>query len=195
MGQLVIPSRSKVYIDTSVLIYTLEENTDYFPLLQPLWAKFQAQEIELISSELILMEVLVVPLRNNNNSLVNDYEQLLFNSEMQLIPIDRYILRRIFSMGMLKQDDDNSFRTLLEDFRYKDRDFVLIDESHHLRNHGTQRYKVLETFLAAGKRCCLLTATPRNNSAWDIYHQLKLFHQDDIEAKSRTLSNLTRSRV
>lgn len=87
---------------------------------------------------------------------------------------------RILSMGMLKQDDDNSFRTLLEDFRYKDRDFLLIDESHHLRNHGTQRYKVLETFLAAGKRCCLLTATPRNNSAWDIYHQLKLFHQDDM---------------
>ncbi|MGL6338412.1 MAG: phospholipase D-like domain-containing protein, partial [Waterburya sp.] len=86
---------------------------------------------------------------------------------------------RILSMGMLKQDDDHSFRTLLEDFRYKDRDFVLVDESHHLRNHGTQRYKVLETFLAASKRCCLLTATPRNNSAWDIYHQLKLFHQDD----------------
>ncbi len=26
----------------------------------------------------------------------------------------------------------------------------------------------------------MLTATPRNNSAWDIYHQLKLFHQDDL---------------
>ncbi len=87
---------------------------------------------------------------------------------------------RVLSMGMLKQDDDNTFRTLLENYRYKDRDFILIDESHHLRNHATQRYKVLETFLAAGKRCCLLTATPRNNSAWDIYHQLKLFHQDDL---------------
>ncbi|VEP14153.1 DNA/RNA helicase, superfamily II [Hyella patelloides LEGE 07179] len=87
---------------------------------------------------------------------------------------------RVLSLGMLKQDDDNTFRTLLENYRYKDRDFILIDESHHLRNHGTQRYKVLETFLAAGKRCCLLTATPRNNSAWDIYHQLKLFHQDDL---------------
>jgi predicted nucleic acid-binding protein len=94
MGQLVIPSRSQVYVDTSVVIYTFEENTDYFSLLQPLWTKFQAQEIELISSELILMEVLIVPLRNNNNSLVNDYEELLLNSEMQLIPIDRSILRQ-----------------------------------------------------------------------------------------------------
>lgn len=98
MGQLVIPSGSKVYVDTAVLIYTLEVNTDYFSLLQPLWTKFQAQEIELISSELILMEVLVLPLRNNNESLVSDYEQLLLNSAMQLIPINQSILRRAASL-------------------------------------------------------------------------------------------------
>ena len=94
MGELVISSGSKVYVDTAVLIYTLEENTDYFDLLKPLWIKFQAQEIELISSELILMEVLVLPLRNNNESLISDYEQLLLNSAMQLIPINQFILRQ-----------------------------------------------------------------------------------------------------
>jgi len=86
---------------------------------------------------------------------------------------------RVLSMGLLKEDDESGVKVLLDDFKYKDRDFVLIDESHNLRHNTTQRYKVLETFLAAGKRCCLLTATPRNKSAWDIYHQLKLFHQDD----------------
>ena len=86
---------------------------------------------------------------------------------------------RVLSMGLLKEDDESGVKVLLDDFKYKDRDFVLIDESHNLRNNTTQRYKVLETFLAAGKRCCLLTATPRNKSAWDIYHQLKLFHPDD----------------
>lgn len=94
MGQLVIPSGSKVYVDTSVLIYTLEVNTDYFSLLQPLWIKFQTGEIELVSSELILMEVLVLPLRNNNESLVSDYEQLLLNSAMQLIAISQDILKQ-----------------------------------------------------------------------------------------------------
>ncbi|WP_036478580.1 type II toxin-antitoxin system VapC family toxin [Myxosarcina sp. GI1] len=94
MGQLAIPSDSKVYVDTAVLIYTLEENTDYFSLLQPLWTKFQAQEIDLISSDLILMEVLVLPLRSNNQSLVSDYEQLLLNSAMQLVPISQSILRQ-----------------------------------------------------------------------------------------------------
>ncbi len=88
---------------------------------------------------------------------------------------------RVLSMGMLKSDSEQGLRTLLEDEKYKHRDFVLIDESHHLRNYGTQRYKVLQEYLAAGdKRCCFLTATPRNKSAWDIYHQIKLFHPTDI---------------
>ncbi len=87
---------------------------------------------------------------------------------------------RVLSMGMLKSDSESGLRTLLEDDKYKHRDFVLVDESHHLRNYGTQRYKVLQEYLAAGdRRCCFLTATPRNKSAWDIYHQIKLFHPDD----------------
>jgi superfamily II DNA or RNA helicase len=88
---------------------------------------------------------------------------------------------RVLSMGMLKSDSESGLRTLLEDEKYKNRDFLLVDESHHLRNYGTQRYKVLQEYLAAGdRRCCFLTATPRNKSAWDIYHQIKLFHQTDI---------------
>ena len=62
---------------------------------------------------------------------------------------------------------------------YRDRDFVLIDESHNLRYPDTQRYKVVEAFLASGRHVCFLTATPRNKSAWDVYYQIKLFHQQD----------------
>ena len=31
----------------------------------------------------------------------------------------------------------------------------------------------------AGAEPASLTATPRNKSAWDVYSQIKLFHQDD----------------
>lgn len=86
---------------------------------------------------------------------------------------------RVLSMGMLREEDDGAVNRLLEDVLYKDRDFVLIDESHNLRHRDTQRYKVVEAFLSTGRRCCLLTATPRNKSAWDVYWQIKLFHQDD----------------
>ncbi|MEH2149422.1 type II toxin-antitoxin system VapC family toxin [Nostoc sp.] len=94
MGQLILPTSGSIYIDTSVAIYTIEGNPDYYSLLQPLWSKFYAEELKIISSELILMEVLVVPLRNGNNSLVADYEELLLSSQVQLIPISQSILRQ-----------------------------------------------------------------------------------------------------
>ncbi|MBD0388378.1 MAG: type II toxin-antitoxin system VapC family toxin [Nostoc sp. C3-bin3] len=94
MGQLMLPTSGSIYIDTSVAIYTIEGNSDYYSLLQPLWYKFYAGEIQIISSELILMEVLVVPLRNENNSLIADYEELLLSSQLQLIPISQSILRQ-----------------------------------------------------------------------------------------------------
>ena len=94
MGHLVIPSSSKIYIDTVAAIYSVEWNREYFSLLQPLWLKFQAEEIELVSSELILMETLVLPLRNGDSILINAYEELLLSEPMQLVPINQSILRR-----------------------------------------------------------------------------------------------------
>ncbi|MEH2112576.1 type II toxin-antitoxin system VapC family toxin [Nostoc sp.] len=99
MGQLILPTSGSLYIDTSVAIYTIEGNSDYYSLLQPLWSKFYTGEIQIIiSSELILMEVLVIPLRNGNNSLVADYEELLLSSKVRLISISQSILRQAASL-------------------------------------------------------------------------------------------------
>jgi len=86
---------------------------------------------------------------------------------------------RVLSMGYLREDDDNAANFLLKDTKFRDRDFVLIDESHNFRYPDTQRYKVVQQFLSTGRRCCFLTATPRNKTAWDVYYQIKLFHQED----------------
>ncbi|SRR5579885_1453507 len=86
---------------------------------------------------------------------------------------------RVLSMGQLRAGDDGSLGPLLSDPRYRDRDFILLDESHNFRHADTQRYRALESFLATGRKCCFLTATPRNKSVWDIYNQLKLFHPED----------------
>ena len=93
---------------------------------------------------------------------------------------------RVLSMGLLREGNSGQSdqthdlaSTILDDVMYRDRNFVLVDESHNFRHHDTQRYSVLQSFLATGRRCCFLTATPRNKSAWDIYHQIKLFHPED----------------
>jgi len=85
---------------------------------------------------------------------------------------------RVVSINLLRVDeDDPNANFLLDDGRFQDRDFILIDESHNFRNQGTQRYRVLQQYLTSlNKKCVLLTATPYNRSVWDIYHQIKLFH-------------------
>lgn len=86
---------------------------------------------------------------------------------------------KVLSAGKLREDQEGGTNFLMEDEMYNSRDFVLIDESHNFRHSNTQRYRLMEEFLSDGKRCCFLTATPRNKSAWDVYAQLKLFHQND----------------
>ena len=86
---------------------------------------------------------------------------------------------QVLAMSMLR-DDEDGFNRLMSDVRYKDRDFVLVDESHNFRNPDSQRYKILQQYLEQGRRCVLLTATPRTRDAWDIYHQLRLFHPGDV---------------
>ena len=67
--------------------------------------------------------------------------------------------------------------------RYQECDIVLVDESHNFRNPGTKRYRALMEIIRAGgkpdKRVMLLTATPINNTLWDLYHQLMLITRGD----------------
>jgi len=86
---------------------------------------------------------------------------------------------RVLSTGFLVESGNGASNVLLDDVKYRDRDFLLIDESHNFRYPDTQRYKIVEAFLASGRPVCFLTATPRNKSAWDVYYQIKLFHQQD----------------
>jgi superfamily II DNA or RNA helicase len=70
----------------------------------------------------------------------------------------------------------------------EDVDIILIDEAHNFRNKLTGRYLNLETILAANgrrgrsggrKKVILLTATPINNTIFDLYNQINLFTGND----------------
>lgn len=78
--------------------------------------------------------------------------------------------------------------------KYMDYDVVLVDESHNFRNPATQRYQNLIKLLATGKRdkhIVLMTATPINNSIWDLYHQLTLLTRgSDTYYRDYGISNL-----
>lgn len=118
MGSLTIPDSSIIYVDTSVVIYTVEQVPNYHTLLEPVWEKFEAGEISLISSELILLEALVLPLRTANVALMNAYEKLFLSANFRLIPISQTILReaaRLRATTNLKTPDAIHAATALGD--------------------------------------------------------------------------------
>ncbi len=86
----------------------------------------------------------------------------------------------VLPLSMLREGADTGV-DLQNDPRYRNRDFILIDESHNFRNTDTQRYRELEHFIndGPGRRVCMLTATPRNSRARDVLNQMRFFHPDD----------------
>jgi hypothetical protein len=92
MGQLNLPPSSLIYLDTVAIIYSLERFPDYAILLDPMWQQLRSGEISIVTSELAVLETLVIPIRQANTSLIRRYETLLFSSEISLIPITQTIL-------------------------------------------------------------------------------------------------------
>ena len=93
MGQLSFPAGSKVYLDTSPVIFSVEKHADYWRLLVSLWQSLKTRQIKVFTSELTLLETLVQPLKQNNQNLVSAYETLLTRTDVMLLPITLDVLR------------------------------------------------------------------------------------------------------
>jgi hypothetical protein len=64
---------------------------------------------------------------------------------------------------------------------------VVLDEAHNYRNPDTPTRAAVLRRLLAGKRrdVVLLSATPVNNSLWDLYHILRFFMKQDARLSSK----------
>jgi predicted nucleic acid-binding protein len=93
MGALTLPASGLVYVDTMIVIYTVERFPVYSALLLPLWLAAQARSIQVVTSELTLMESLVGPLKTGNTTLTSAFEQMLLGADTQMLPITQPILR------------------------------------------------------------------------------------------------------
>lgn len=70
---------------------------------------------------------------------------------------------------------------------------VIVDEAHHYRNPGTpHRAMALHRLLREAKypKVLLLTATPVNNSLWDLYYLLRFFLRQDAALAERGVLSL-----
>ena len=86
MGSLTLPSSGPVYLDANGFIYSVERIEPYRTLLEPMWLSAQAGQFEVISSELVILETLVKPLREGDTILENLFRALLAAREVRVIP-------------------------------------------------------------------------------------------------------------
>ena len=76
--------------------------------------------------------------------------------------------------GEVESSSFSNLKYIYERKLYSDFDNVIIDEAHRFRNDKNDTYGYLNT-ICKNKKVILLTATPFNNTFWDIHSILKLF--------------------
>ena len=89
MGLLELPSNGPIYLDASPFIYSVERIEPYQALLEPLWKQAQAGQFTVVSSELVVSEILVRPLREGNKLAETLFRALLASNEVRLIAATR----------------------------------------------------------------------------------------------------------
>ncbi|MBN2090133.1 PIN domain-containing protein [candidate division KSB1 bacterium] len=99
MGQIILPDTKYVYVDANAVIYSVEKIEPYFTLLKSLWQAAQRSQFLVISSELVILETLVKPLKESDKILESCFREfLLASQEVLLIPIDLSILEQAASL-------------------------------------------------------------------------------------------------
>ncbi|MCX6360407.1 MAG: PIN domain-containing protein [Armatimonadetes bacterium] len=93
MGSLTVPSEGLVYVDAQIAIYTVDRHPKYGPACMPLWSAAAAGAVTVVSSELILLETLVGPIRAADAALERDREGLWGRPNTLLLPVTRAVLR------------------------------------------------------------------------------------------------------
>lgn len=91
MGSLILPPDGPIYLDASGFIYSVERIEPYRTLLEPLWRQAQAGQFVIVSSDLIVLETLVKPLRDADTAVERLFRELFDADEVMLIPTTRQL--------------------------------------------------------------------------------------------------------
>lgn len=69
-----------VGLDTAPLIYFIEKNATYHPLVRPFFVALANGQFTGVTSTITLVETLVHPIRNNHHEIARRYREILLNT-------------------------------------------------------------------------------------------------------------------
>lgn len=83
----------KVYLDTNIFIYAIEDYPDFVNELNELFDSIDAGNLKAFTSELTIAEVLVRPLIDGDLEIQTAYQQALQSTEvLEVVPVSRDVL-------------------------------------------------------------------------------------------------------
>jgi superfamily II DNA or RNA helicase len=80
----------------------------------------------------------------------------------------------VWSYHLLRTDPYPAYMQEVKD----EVDVIIVDKAHHFRNRSSLRYQEFYR-ICEGKQLFLLTATPVNNSFFNLLHMMELFTRRD----------------
>lgn len=84
--------RRRVHLDSNVLIYFLQKNSEFSPLVRPVFELIAEGRLVGVSSYITLLEIMVRPLQAGNVALALEYRDYLVSSrDFELFPVDQAI--------------------------------------------------------------------------------------------------------
>ena len=94
MGLLKDIGPGPVGLDTAIFIYLIEDHPQYRRVVGPLFRAIDKGRLTAVTSELTLLETLVVPYRKGFSDLAERYEAILTGSRnLEVVPLTRSLLR------------------------------------------------------------------------------------------------------
>lgn len=80
MEWLAVLQGKVVGLDTTPLIYFIEENPTYLQTIRPFFEAMDQNKFSVVTSVVTLLEVLVHPLQQGDTQLAQQYREILFNA-------------------------------------------------------------------------------------------------------------------
>jgi predicted nucleic acid-binding protein len=90
-----LSSQNRVFIDTAPVIYYIERNTEYFPVVRPIFQRLINGSFQAVTSPITLAECLIKPIREGLLQPQQDFIDVLTTGENTLfVPIDAIVSQK-----------------------------------------------------------------------------------------------------
>ena len=141
MGWITDLQGKTVGVDTSPFIYFIEKHARYASVLRPFFEAVDRGEIQVVTSAVTLLELLVHPIRRGDEALAHQYNDILLSSPniatISVTPAVAQTAAELRAQHNLKTPDAIQLATATDQraavFLTSDRDFPRVGDTEVLR--------------------------------------------------------------